>query len=172
MLTLSRWLSSERFHRQSLPAWGGQANAAQHANPCGQMLSDLRAPLGVFGVLGNHDYDPGMMARYLDRQGISVLRNCHLYIERAGARLWIAGVDDVLRGEANLDEALRGIPAEDCTVSLAHEPDYADVAAAYRVDLQLSGHSHGGQVNLPLLGTPYLPELGRAYPRGSRQSVP
>jgi predicted MPP superfamily phosphohydrolase len=55
---------------------------------------------------------------------------------------------------------------------LAHEPDYADVAARYRVDLQLSGHSHGGQVNLPMLGPPYLPPLARKYPRGFRRVGP
>ena len=146
----------------TVSAFGGHASAAHHAKPCAQILSDLRAPLGVFGVLGNHDYDARAIARFLELQGIAVLRNYHLYVERAGARLWIAGVDDVLGGGAKLTEALRGIPPEDCAVLLAHEPDYADVAAGDRVDLQLSGHSHGGQVTLPVLGPP----CGAAPPTG------
>lgn len=156
----------------TVSAFGGHASAAHHAKPCAQILSDLRAPLGVFGVLGNHDQDARTIARTLEVYGIAILRNYHLYVERAGARLWIAGIDDVLEGGANLDQALRGIPAEDCTILLAHEPDYADVAAHYRVDLQLSGHSHGGQVTLPILGPPYLPPLARKYPRGLRQVGP
>ena len=52
---------------------------------------------------------------------------------------------------------------------LAHEPDFADVAANYPIDLQLSGHSHGGQVRLPVIGAPVLPELGRKYPWGLRR---
>jgi len=156
----------------TLSAFGDRTSAAHHAKPCAQLLSELHAPLGIFGVLGNHDQEARTIARTLEMYGIAILRNFHLYVERAGARLWITGVDDVLEGSANLDQALRGIPAEDCTVLLAHEPDYADVAAHYRVDLQLSGHSHGGQVNLPVLGPPYLPALARKYPRGFRQVGP
>jgi predicted MPP superfamily phosphohydrolase len=156
----------------TVSAFGGQSSAARHAKPCTQLLSELHAPLGVFGVLGNNDHDARLITKLLDLHGIAVLRNYHLSVERAGARLWIAGVDDVLGGGANIEQALRGIPAEGCTVLLAHEPDYADVVSRYRVDLQLSGHSHGGQVNLPIIGAPYLPALARKYPRGLRRVGP
>jgi predicted MPP superfamily phosphohydrolase len=78
-------------------------------------------------------------------------------------------VGDVLTGFARIDVALKPIPKSEAVVLLAHEPDFADVAARHAVDLQLSGHSHGGQVNLPLLGPPVLPELARKYPRGLRR---
>jgi predicted MPP superfamily phosphohydrolase len=122
-------------------------------------------------VLGNHDHgrNPELIARALDKNGIAVLRNYGLYVERAGARLWVAGVDDVLGGGTNLEQALRGIPKSEPTVLLAHEPDYADSVRDYPVDLQLSGHSHGGQVRVPLVGALYLPPLGRKYPSGLRQ---
>jgi len=143
---------------------------AEDSKPCAQVLRDLHAPMGVFGVLGNHDYrsDPDLITRSLEAHGVTILRNFNIRIEKSGVRLWIAGVDDVLEGGARLDKALRGIPRDGVTVLLAHEPDYADSVASYAVDLQLSGHSHGGQVYLPLVGSPVLPRLARKYPRGLR----
>jgi uncharacterized protein len=148
-----------------------RSRAAEESKPCAQVLADLRAPMGVFGVLGNHDYvsDPRLVTRSLEAHGITVLRNFNLGIERRGARLWIAGVDDVLGGGARLDQALEGIPRDEATVLLAHEPDYADTVVSSAVDLQLSGHSHGGQVRLPFVGAPFLPYLARKYPWGLRQ---
>jgi len=76
-------------------------------------------------------------------------------------------VDDVWERHADLEKALKGVPTGATVVLLAHEPDYADeVAADGRVSLQLSGHSHGGQVRLPFIGPPFLPYLGRKYPAG------
>ena len=147
------------------------SRAAEDSKPCALVLADLHAPMGVFGVLGNHDYatEPRLVTRSLEAHGITMLRNFNLRIERSGARLWIAGVDDVLGGGARLDQALQGIPHDEATVLLAHEPDYADTVISSAVDLQLSGHSHGGQVRLPLVGAPYLPFLARKYPWGLRQ---
>jgi predicted MPP superfamily phosphohydrolase len=95
-----------------------------------------------------------------------VLLNANQVLERGSARLWLAGLDDAIHGSPNLDLALRGIPRGEATVLLAHEPDLADIVARHPVHLQLSGHSHGGQVRVPLLGSPYLPPLARKYPYG------
>ena len=95
-----------------------------------------------------------------------VLRNQWAWVRRGSGALALAGVDDVWEQAADLGRALRGIPAEACTVLLAHEPDFADQVRRHPVDLQLSGHSHGGQVWLPLLGAPVLPLYGQKYPRG------
>jgi predicted MPP superfamily phosphohydrolase len=135
------------------------------------LLGELRAPLGVFGILGNHDdsADPRVVTRSLEAHGVTVLRNFNLRIETRGERLWIAGVDDVLTGNAQLGQALQGIPADGATVLLAHEPDFADSVASQAVDLQLSGHSHGGQVRFSLLGAVYLPPMARKYPYGLNQ---
>ena len=141
------------------------------AEPCAQILSNLQARSGVYAILGNHDHwtDAGEVARALQAQPITVLRNAAVPIERAGSRLWIVGVDDVWERHADLDTALRLVPADQATILLAHEPDYADLAAQHPIDLQLSGHSHGGQVQLPFFGSPFLPYLGRKYPRGLYQ---
>ncbi len=133
-------------------------------------FANLQAPLGVYAVLGNHDHwtgAPERIAQTLTSYGIQMLKNTHVRIQSGGAAdLWLAGVDDVWEQGADLAAALRGIPAGATTVLLAHEPDFADIAAQRGIQLQLSGHSHGGQVRLPWLGAPILPWLGERYPIG------
>jgi len=121
-------------------------------------------------ILGNHDQDsqPDVVTECLEAQRIKVLRNDAWSVEQSGARLWVVGTDDVLLRAVDLPRALRVVPPAEATILLAHEPDFADVAANYPIDLQLSGHSHGGQVRLPVIGAPVLPELGRKYPWGLR----
>ena len=153
---------------------GGAARAARAIEPCSQWLAQIRARSGILAVLGNHDVvtDPEHITAVLQSHSIPVLRNRSIPIERGGKRLWLSGVDDVLEGKPDLDLALRGIPPDEPVVLLAHEPDWADYAARYAVDLQLSGHSHGGQVRFPLIGAPYLPPLARKYPWGLRRIGP
>lgn len=145
-----------------------QRHAARVAEPCAALLSQLSAPLGIFAVLGNHDTasDPGFIVENLQANRIQTLRNRALPLERQGKRLWLAGVDDVLEGNPDLDLTMKGIPSDEAVLALVHEPDYARRVARHPVDLQLSGHSHGGQIVLPVVGPPYLPPLGRRYPKG------
>jgi uncharacterized protein len=77
--------------------------------------------------------------------------------------LLVSWLNDVLNADADLAETLHSVPRDEATVLLVHEPDYADLVARSRVDLQLSGHSHGGQVRFPLLGAAYLPGLAKKY---------
>lgn len=150
--------------------WGIQSNARALHNAvlCAEALARLRAPMGVYAVLGNHDAHVGAahVTAALEARNIHVLPNANHVLEQQNARLWLAGLEDAIFGSPNLDRALRGIPRDEATVLLAHEPDLADNVARYPVHLQLSGHSHGGQVRLPLLGSPYLPPLARKYPYG------
>ena len=151
------------------PMFGNSASGAAAAEPCAQLLQPLRAPHGVWAVLGNHDEDadPPRVIGALDAVEIRVLRNEAIPIERDGDRCWLAGIKDVLvRRGADLPSALRPIPSGEPVVLLAHEPDYADYVARYPVDLQLSGHSHGGQIRLPWLRPLYLPPLARKYYQG------
>ena len=142
--------------------------ALQDALHCANALARLQAPLGMFAVPGNHDAFIGaaQIAAVLESRSIHVLLNANHVLGRGSARLWLAGLNDVLHGSPSLELALRGIPRGEATVLLAHEPDFADVVARYPVHLQLSGHSHGGQMRVPLLGSPYLPPLARKYPYG------
>ncbi len=146
--------------------------SANHAGPCAAELARLRAPLGVFTILGNHDHwtDAAVVSRALMEAGLPLLRNEGRLIEANGGAFWLAGVDDVWERHADLDAALEGAPQDVIKILLAHEPDYADeVATDGRVSLQLSGHSHGGQVRLPFLGAPVLPYLAHKYPYGLRR---
>jgi predicted MPP superfamily phosphohydrolase len=148
--------------------WGDRKKAARNAYPCAEMLSQLRARLGVMGVLGNHDVttDEPTVLDAFRRSKIPLLLNAAHVIEERGSRLWIAGVQSDIHGAARVADAIREIPKGDATLLLAHEPDYADEVSQYDVDLQLSGHSHGGQVAMPGYGPIVLPPLGKKYPVG------
>jgi uncharacterized protein len=142
--------------------------AAHAAEPCARLLRQMQAPHGLWAVMGNHDSstDPNVVTSALGTRGIQVLANQSVPIETRGARFWLSGVNDVLSETADLDATLRAVPGDEANILLAHEPDYADHVARYPVDLQLSAHSHGGQVRVPLVGPLYLPELGKKYVKG------
>src|SRR5579864_3115961 len=124
--------------------------------PVAEILGGLRARAGGVAVLGNHDFRVGADAveRALRRQRIKVLRNRHRSLQRRGSALYLAGVDDYGYG-ADLGQAMCGIPEDASTILLAHNPRMVTAAACRGVGLVLSGHTHGGQVNFPLLGTVY-----------------
>lgn len=149
----------------SVPLFGDKAKGASDAEPCAQLLRRMQAPYGLWAVLGNHDAltDPNRVTHSLRSVGIQVLANQSVPIEGKGARFWLGGVDDVLEGSADLDATLHNIPANESVILLAHEPDYADHVARYAVDLQLSGHSHGGQVRVPFVRPLWLPALAKKY---------
>ena len=128
----------------------------RNIGPAAELLGRLRARYGVYAVLGNHDFrvDAAAVTEALRRQQIDVLRNRHVVLELAGQSLYLAGVDDYGYG-ADLRRAMRGVPRDAATVLLAHNPRVIHLASRHNVSLVLSGHTHGGQVNLPLLGTVY-----------------
>ena len=141
----------------------------RHASRLIAPLRRLPATDGVVAVLGNHDHktDARTVRRVLAASGVIELHNAVLTLRRGGESLYLCGVDDLKEGTPRLDRALEGLSEEGAAVLLAHEPDFADESAATgRFDLQLSGHSHGGQVGVPLLRYPFLPKLSRKYPTG------
>lgn len=142
----------------------GAANGA-----LSEMLSQLRAPEGVMAVPGNHDRWSGFAAvrSAAALAGVEVLTNSHRILARGGQKLCIAGVDDLMTGRPDLAQALGGVPDTAPRVLLAHNPDYAEqMPASPRVDLMLCGHTHGGQIRLPLLGALALPIRHRQYAAG------
>ncbi|WP_231584398.1 metallophosphoesterase [Paenibacillus dauci] len=138
-------------------------------------LRRMKAPLGQYAVLGNHDYlqDALAVSRMMEQGGFRLLMNDHHQIRREDGVLAIAGLDDQLLGNPDIHKGAAGIPAEACRILLMHEPDYADrIPAELNFHLQLSGHSHGGQIRLPMFGAVITPRGSRKYIMGWYQAGP
>lgn len=132
-------------------------------------LKVLKSKDKTVAVLGNHDYlaNPQAIREALQANKILELRNRVYSIKRGNSILNIAGIDDVLMGTARLDLVLQQLPSAGAAIILVHEPDFADVnATTGKFDLQLSGHSHAGQVRLPFFKPPVLPTLSKKYYEG------
>jgi predicted MPP superfamily phosphohydrolase len=153
----------------SVPLVGDETKAAFAAEPCARLLRQMTAPHGLWAVMGNHDdaTDAEHVTHALQAENIRVLANQSEPIEQDGSRFWLAGVNDVISGTADLSKTMHGVPAGEPVILLAHEPDFADEASQYPIDLQLSGHSHGGQIRIPFLPPLYLPELAKKYVWGT-----
>jgi uncharacterized protein len=131
----------------------------------------IEAKDGILAVLGNHDYwaKAKDVTRELTRYQIKLLKNQLVTINRGSEQLSIGGVDDVWAGKPDLKAVLKNLGSKQGAILLAHEPDFADIAAAsHQFDLELSGHSHGAQVRVPFSNV-VLPYLGRKYPHGQYQ---
>lgn len=141
---------------------------------CANILQRLTCRT-IYAVLGNHDTLIGanVVTAALTDNGITVLNNMHLPLQRDGARIWLAGIEDPLEGhpdpEAAIPVSIRNLPHEP-VILLCHAPDYANhllsQPAGQAVALMLSGHTHGGQVRLPLLPPLHLPPMGKQYVEG------
>jgi uncharacterized protein len=146
-------------------------NPQRHAALLTSTLSRLSARDRTLAVLGNHDVFDGnspSVTQSILHSGVILLENTIYTAQRNGATLHIAGVGDVWYGAAKLDRVLAQLPATGAAIMLAHEPDFADeTAATGRFGLQLSGHSHGGQIHIPVFNK--LPPFGRKYPFGRYQ---
>lgn len=158
----------------SAPWFGPDRRGAEAAEPCADLLKQLRAPHGVWAVLGNHDVntDAQRVAGALHSVGIQVLGNRSVPMEQNGARFWLSGLDDVLGKTADPSRALHNVPKDEAVVMMVHEPDYAEEVARHPVDLQLSGHTHGGQIRFPFLPPLYLPPMAKKYVWGLYQIGP
>jgi uncharacterized protein len=131
-------------------------------------LLELRPRYGSYAVPGNHDHffgpDISLWRAFLEENGVTVLLNRGVRIVHNGESLWLCGVDDLTEGEPNLEAALAGRRVGETCVLLSHHPDFFVEAAAAAVDLQLSGHTHGGQIRIAGKAPLHHSRLG--YERG------
>ena len=125
--------------------------------PVAEALGRLRARFGIFAVLGNHDFqvDPDEVTRALRAHSVRVLRNAHWALRARSAALWVVGVDDLWWQADDLGAALHAVPARETRILLCHNPLGIRAASEHNIDLVLSGHTHGGQVRLPVVGSVY-----------------
>lgn len=163
---LGDYFATHRFvtERVQPAAWGAE-------------LGRLQAPLGVYGVLGNHDWwhDVLGVRRAFAVQKIPLLENKVIRIERGSRGFWIAGLGDQIahflgpnrfRGEDDLEGTLAQVKGSDPVILLAHEPDIF-VRVPQRVTLTIAGHTHGGQIKLPFLQRTWAPsEFGARFAYG------
>jgi uncharacterized protein len=143
----------------------------EDAQVIADVLSTISAPLGCFAVLGNHDYyrNGDEVGGILKKGGFRCLRNEAVAIVKGGQQIVVAGVEDMAKGRPSIRRAMQGTSDEQFIILLSHCPDYATAALGHAVDLQLSGHSHGGQVRIPGIGALVTPPFGRMYPDGLYQ---
>lgn len=136
--------------------------------PVMEELGALHAPLGVFAVQGNRDIwvNRMLVSKEIAGNGIVELTNKGVSLESGGGRIWLCGIDDCNKGKPDTVSAMKGASAGDFALSLTHNPHYADFLDDPRVGLVLSGHTHGGQIDLPLLGRPFIPLGCEKYPCG------
>lgn len=154
----------------------GNLDEVQKLSP----LKQLTEIIPTYGIMGNHDYDLAgaqddiddelgtIIRKELNNLGVILMEDESRPIDKD--KLWITGLQEIWTNRSNLDRALSNRPPNDAaTILLAHNPDIVqDITAEQNIDLVLSGHTHGGQIRLPLLGPigPIPTELGQRYDQG------
>lgn len=151
---------------------GDMVHKGRHASRYLPLLSELEAKEGIWAALGNHEHSFLWYSRYVGpsrgpsveqwrpmyaEAGIELLVNEAIPLEKGGSRLWLVGVDDAYSGYDDLPAALQGVDKTEFCLAITHSPDLIDDPRIAEVDLVLAGHTHGGQICLPLLGPPLAP---------------
>ena len=137
-------------------------------NKLAPVLAKLQAPLGVWAVLGNHDWwlDAERVQSTLEHHGIRVLEDSSAPIHHGSGEFWLTGIRDFWEGRPNIQRALQEAPEDSPTVAITHNPDIFPRVPP-RVNLLIAGHTHGGQVSIPFFGPVIVPSsYGQRYAAG------
>jgi len=128
----------------------------RYIEPCAETLSSLSAPEGIWAILGNHDHytDPELTTRALEHNHINVLNNRNTLVRRGPDVIQLSGIDDWSWNGTDWSKAFEGLSTTVPTLLLSHQPSVLELEQTRNVALILSGHTHGGQINLPWLGAP------------------
>jgi predicted MPP superfamily phosphohydrolase len=142
----------------------------KYIEPCFEELSKLKAEMGVFGVIGNHDsrengYDLTLKA--MQKAGITPLENQAEWLEIGKQKIKLGGAIWTEEDETDLGPTIRDTKENDFVILVSHTPDFAEKIKTENIDLVLSGHTHGGQVTFFGLFAPYIPShYGQKYRTG------
>lgn len=157
--------------RPDLLALGGDYvfKSASYIWALSGILEKVRAPLGVFGILGNHDYanDVTSIRAALRKAQVQDLTNTGVWLSKDGRRIRLCGVDDFCLGDPDADASLGDATDSDAVLMLSHNPDFLETLTDPRVTIALCGHTHGGQIRIPGWGAPVIPSIyGQKYAYG------
>lgn len=134
------------------------------------VLQKLNAPFGKFAVYGNHDhggYGSNIYKQVMEKAGFKLLINEAIKVKLLNNdHVYIVGIDDAMLGNPDIETALSTVPNDSFKLLLSHAPDLADDASPYNIQLQLSGHSHGGQIKIPFIGALVKPPFAEKYYEG------
>jgi uncharacterized protein len=134
------------------------------------LLKSLNAPYGKYSIYGNHDhggYGSDIYKNIMRKSNFQLLLNESAQIELIdGSSISILGIDDAMLGKPNFEKVVHNIPKEQYKILLSHAPDLADYAVNLGIQLQLSGHSHGGQIQIPFYGALITPPFAKKYREG------
>jgi predicted MPP superfamily phosphohydrolase len=136
------------------------------------IFDGYNAPDGLFGVLGNHDHwynADAVLEDVAKNTPLKIIEHTHVLLRRGESMIALGGVGDLWTDRVDLSSTFAGVSDSIPRILLSHNPDVAEIAAnaGVRVDLQLSGHTHGGEIRLPVFGPPAVPSrYGRKYERG------
>jgi len=140
------------------------------------ILKRIQAPLGKFASYGNHDhggYGTDIYRKAIEDSGFQLLRNETVKVSLIDQSfITISGLDDIMLGQPDYHKTFGALGKDYFSLAMVHEPDVAKKVAAYNVDLQLSGHTHGGQIQIPFYGPLYTPPYGRKYEEGTFEIGP
>ncbi|MDQ0270669.1 metallophosphoesterase [Cytobacillus purgationiresistens] len=133
------------------------------------LLSELKASIGKYSIYGNHDhggYGSDIYKTIMNEAGFDLLLNESRIIKNEDEKIYLSGIDDAMLGRPDIKAAVADIPNDSYHIFLSHAPDLADGASSFNVNLQLSGHSHGGQIQVPFIGALVKPPYGERYYEG------
>jgi uncharacterized protein len=142
---------------------------AEYIPGCFKALSGLKPDIGTYGVLGNHDHweDATLTINAMKKAGITYIGNDSEWIEQGRGKIKIGGVGDLYMDVQDIDKTIHDVVSGDFTILISHNPDYAEYLYTDKIDLVLSGHTHGGQVTFFGIWAPLLPSAyGQKYRTG------
>ncbi|WP_394136952.1 metallophosphoesterase [Cytobacillus oceanisediminis] len=146
-----------------------EPNKYSEANQIPSLLQKIEAPLGKFAIYGNHDhggYGSDIYKSIMEEAGFILLLNENRKIEVSGSSIHVIGIDDAMLGRPDIKLAVENIEEPSYKILLSHAPDLADGAYSFGIQLQLSGHSHGGQIKIPFFGALVKPPYAERYHEG------